>query len=138
MEKKFLESLTKYIDDYLKITKQKIEETTSESKPYGDDYWAGANVAYDIVKTLLDLHPSNLSNSSNYNDPESINVKGQLHLIVNYDVDLPMSEDDFDSARYREQIELIYDSIDWETALNNVETPVLKVNQLNVMEGAEQ
>ncbi|WP_040981037.1 hypothetical protein [Oceanobacillus jeddahense] len=50
-----------------------------------------------------------------------INVYGEAVLTVRFDVDLPLSEDEFESLSQKEQDQLIDTKIDWVEATKSAE-----------------
>ena len=63
-----------------------------------------------------------------------IKVSGSARLYVNYEVELNMTEEQFDALSYRKKEELIDSNIDWHTALRNADVTDIDVDDLEEIE----
>ncbi|WP_438498038.1 hypothetical protein [Paenibacillus sp. IHBB 3054] len=59
-----------------------------------------------------------------------IRVTGKAKLIVNYDVELDMTEEEFDSLSERKQNEVLDDAIDWIEVCRNADVDEIDVDDL--------
>ena len=63
-----------------------------------------------------------------------IKVSGSAKLCVNYDVELNMTEEQFDALSYRKKEGLINANIDWHDALRNADVTDIDVDDLEEIE----
>jgi hypothetical protein len=64
-------------------------------------------------------------------------VKGTIRLWSYYEVELPMTEDEFDSLSKTKQNELIEEYIDWDSVLESSEADSIYVDDLVKIEDEE-
>lgn len=60
----------------------------------------------------------------------TIKVKGSMTLRGNYEVELDMTEKEFDALSSRKQDDEINDAIDWREFLNNSETDDIDIDDI--------
>ncbi len=66
---------------------------------------------------------------------EKTNVYGQAILKVDFDVNLPISEEEFEQLSERQQDELIDSHINWHDATRNAEVDEFDVYEYRKVEG---